>query len=109
MSAWDEIEGLTPEMSHDLNLPTGHRCRPDRGRSSTVGTTLKLAAGVFLPDSQINLRRNLPQDVYKHKEQLARAIAAAGAAPLRLAAASLKRIRNRSAGSRVFLWPVQTG
>ena len=55
-------------------------------------TPLKIVATVFLSQ----LVKDAATDVYKHKRQIGQALATAATAPLRLAAAALKRARDRS-------------
>jgi hypothetical protein len=53
---------------------------------------LKVAATIFLSQ----LAKEAATDIYKNKQQIGRALANAAAAPLRLAAAALKRARESS-------------
>jgi hypothetical protein len=55
-------------------------------------TPLKVVATVFLSQ----LVKEAATDIYKHKRQIGQALATAATAPLCLAAAALKRARNRS-------------
>jgi hypothetical protein len=55
-------------------------------------TPLKVVATVFLSQ----LVKEAATDVYKHKHQIGQALATAATAPLRLAAAAVKRARDRS-------------
>jgi hypothetical protein len=59
-------------------------------------TPLKVAATWVLSSFLSQLAKDAAKDIYQHKEQIGRALANAAAAPLRLAAAALKRARDRS-------------
>jgi hypothetical protein len=59
-------------------------------------TPLKVVATVFLSQFLSQLAKEAATDIYKHKRQIGQALATAATAPLRLAAAALKRARDRS-------------
>jgi hypothetical protein len=89
---WQPLGGLEQGPEVSLKSPEAPSYIQITADALQWVTPLKVVATVFLSQ----LVKEAATDIYKHKHQIGQALATAATAPLRLAAAAVKRVRDRS-------------
>jgi hypothetical protein len=89
---WQPLGGLEQAKEISLKSPEAPSYIEIMADALQWVTPLKVVATVFLSQ----LVKEAATDIYKHKHQIGQALATAATAPLRLAAAAVKRARDRS-------------
>ena len=92
IDAWQDFGALEPAGVISLRSADPPSFIQIMGEAVQWLSPLKVAATVFLSQ----LAKDAASDVYKNKAKIAQALAQIGAAPLRLVAESLKRVRDES-------------
>jgi hypothetical protein len=99
LADWQSLGGLEQAPEVFLKSPEAASFIQIIGDVLQWVTPLKLVAIVFLSQ----LAKEAATDIYKNKQEIGRALTNAAAAPLRLAAAALKRARDSSPRSYLVI------
>jgi hypothetical protein len=96
LADWQSLGGLEQAPEVFLKSPEAPSYIQIIGDALQWVTPLKAIAIVFFSQLASQLAKEVATDIYKNKQQISRALAAAATAPLRLAAAVLKKARDGS-------------
>jgi hypothetical protein len=96
LADWQSLGGLEQAPEVFLKSPEAPSFIQIMGDALQWLTPFKIAATLVLSSFLSQLAKDAAKDIYQHKEQIGQALANAAAAPLRLAAAALKRAREGS-------------
>jgi hypothetical protein len=93
---WQPLGGLEQAQEISLKSPEAPSYIEIMADALQWITPLKVAATWVLSSFLSELAKHAAKDIYQHREQIGRALTNGAAAPLRLAAAAVKRARDRS-------------
>jgi hypothetical protein len=103
LADWQPLGGLDQAPEVSLKSPETPSYIEIMANALQWVTPLKVVATVFLSE----LAKEAAKDIYKRKREIGQALATAATAPLRLAAAAVKRARDRSPRCSLAIqaWP----